>query len=58
MLLGYICNEFILNLFLKQSRCTCQEKRFQPRKRFFPRKSLEVVVIVMYLGKTYEKGEY
>ena len=26
MLLGYIYNDFILNLFLKHSSCTCQEK--------------------------------
>ena len=27
MLLGYIYNAFIVNLFLKDSSCTCQEKR-------------------------------
>ena len=26
MLLGYIYNDFIENLFLKHSSCTCQEK--------------------------------
>ena len=26
MLLGYIYNDFIVNLFLKCSSCTCQEK--------------------------------
>ena len=26
MLLGYIYNDFIVNLFLKRSSCTCQEK--------------------------------
>ena len=26
MLLGYSSNDFIVNLFLKHSSCTCQEK--------------------------------